>query len=106
MTTSEGEAVTPPSVLEMVREGLPVVGVLMVEQLSEVGSPGVAVEEQAVLRIEVAEEGSGLASVTAKVLETVAPGTRSARVRLQEEPGAELGVQVQPGLLAEELKLV
>jgi hypothetical protein len=106
VTTSEGAAVAPPSVFEMVRDGLPVVGVVVVEQLLADGSPGVGVDEQAVLRIEVAEGGRGLARVTAKSLEAVAPGARSPRVRVHEEPVPELGVQAQPGLLAGELKLV
>ena len=94
---SPGPALWLPSFFETESDGLPAVGVETVEQLLAPGSPGVVVEEQAVLVTPVALAGSGLATVTAKVRLRDAPAARAPAARVQVEPEAFEGEQVQPG---------
>lgn len=95
------------SVLVRRRVGDPVAGVVTVEQLPTGGSPGVAVDTQAVFARDVTPAGSGFAIVTAKAGEREAPPAGSEEmVRVQVAPASLLGEQVQPGWLTEGRKVV
>lgn len=88
------------------RLGEPEAGVRTVEQSSAGGLPGVGVETQAVLEIEVTPLGRGSTIITAKIRVAEAPAARLGSVRVQVEPCELSGVQVHPEELEPALKLV
>src|SRR6185369_4361011 len=105
-----GKTEAPPSLLVIDRSGPPVTGVVSLPVLlagfeSVPLLPSSAIE--AVLEIWVTPAATGFGTLTAKVVVCGVPSAGTApTVLVQVEPALLFGVQLQPGRLAPELKVV
>src|SRR6185295_8260448 len=92
-----GSPVPDSTLLLVARSGLPPGGVETPPQLLPAGSPGVEVDEHAVLSIDGGFAGNVAANCTANVRDAEAPAATVPSVRVQVEPAFPSGVQLHPG---------